>query len=229
MHTSFARSHPSSAYAHRSGIVLCRETCLVRFRPYLLTLIASGQLYTLFVWSDTLQDFICDLPRTSLTELKHFAVEFIACRSVSPDAGIRTVPSSLIVSLLSLTRFTHLASLALRLSDQQPFPTTLVEDVVEMHGVHLRSVRFMGFTLDSQGIESLMECEGLEKLAISVPAEDIVSLPVLPTWASGWIHIAHSTRSHTRWRGPPLCIRSLMWSNTERMGSRCPSPRIASG
>jgi hypothetical protein len=86
------------------------------------------------------------------------------------------------ISLLSLTRFTHLASLALRLSDQQPFPLTLVEKVVEMHGVHLRSVRFMGFMLDSQGIESLMECEGLEKLAVSVPAEDIVSLPVLSTW-----------------------------------------------
>jgi hypothetical protein len=122
------------------------------------------------------------LPRTSLTELKHFAVEFIACRSVSPDAGIRTVPCSLMISLLSLTRFTHLASLALRLSDQQPFPLTLVEKVVEMHGVHLRSVRFMGFMLDSQGIESLMECEGLEKLAVSVPAEDIVSLPVFSTW-----------------------------------------------
>jgi hypothetical protein len=40
----------------------------------------------------------------------------------------------------------------------------------------------MGFTLGSQGLESLMECEGLEKLAVSVPAEDIVSLPVLSTW-----------------------------------------------
>jgi hypothetical protein len=92
------------------------------------------------------------------------------------------VPCSLIISLLSLTRFTHLASLALRLSDQQPFPLTLVEKVVEMHGIHLRSARFMGFTLDSQCIESLMECEGLEKLAVAVPAEDIVSLPVLSTW-----------------------------------------------
>jgi hypothetical protein len=41
----------------------------------------------------------------------------------------------------------------------------------------------MGFALDSQVLESLMECERLEKLAISVPAENIVSLPVL----SGWI------------------------------------------
>ncbi len=37
----------------------------------------------------------------------------------------------------------------------------------------------MGFTLDSDGLESLMECERLEKLAISVPAENIVSLLVL--------------------------------------------------
>ena len=37
----------------------------------------------------------------------------------------------------------------------------------------------MGFTLDSWGLKSLMECERLEKLAISVPVENIVSLPVL--------------------------------------------------
>ncbi len=47
----------------------------------------------------------------------------------------------------------------------------------------------MGFTLGSQGLESLMECEGLEKLAVSVPAEDIVSLPVLSNVASGWTRI----------------------------------------
>jgi len=117
-------------------------------------------------------DFMCDLPRTSLTALKHFAVEFIACRS-SPDSGIAAVPASLVISLLSLTRFTHLASLALRLSDRQPFPTALIEKIVEMHGIHLRSARFMGFTLGSQGLETLMECEGLEKLAVSVPVEDI--------------------------------------------------------
>ncbi len=89
------------------------------------------------------------------------------------------MPRSLISSLLSLTRFTHLASLALRPSDRQSFPTALIDEIVEMHGTHLRSVRFMGFTLDSQVLESLMECERLEKLAISVPAENIVSLPVL--------------------------------------------------
>jgi hypothetical protein len=77
--------------------------------------------------------------------------------------------------LLSLTRFTHLASLALRLTDRQPFPAALIEEIVEMHGTHLRSVRLMGFTLGSQDLESLMECEGLEKLAVSVSAEDIVS------------------------------------------------------
>lgn len=86
---------------------------------------------------------------------------------------------SLILSLLSLTRFTHLTSLALRMSDRQSFPTDLIDEIVEMHGVHLRSVRFMGIALDTQGLESLMECERLEKLAISVPAESIVSLPVL--------------------------------------------------
>jgi hypothetical protein len=91
------------------------------------------------------------------------------------------VPNSLITSLLSLTRFTHLASLALRLSDQQTFPTILIDEIVEMHGIHLRSVRFMGFKLDLDGLENLMECEGLEKLAISVPADDIVSMPVLST------------------------------------------------
>jgi hypothetical protein len=37
----------------------------------------------------------------------------------------------------------------------------------------------MGFTLGSQALESLMERERLEKLAVSVPAENIVSLPVL--------------------------------------------------
>lgn len=37
----------------------------------------------------------------------------------------------------------------------------------------------MGFTLGSDELDSLMECEGLEKLAVSVPADDIVSLPVL--------------------------------------------------
>ena len=89
------------------------------------------------------------------------------------------MPNSLILSLLSLTRFTHLTSLALRLSDRQSFPTALIDEIVEMHGVHLRSVRFMGIRLDSQGLESLMECERLEKLAISVPVETIVSLPVL--------------------------------------------------
>ena len=85
------------------------------------------------------------------------------------------MPCSLVISLLSLTRFTHLASLALRLSDRQPFPTALIEKIVEIHGIHLRSARFMGFTLGSQGLETLMECDGLEKLAISVPVEDIVS------------------------------------------------------
>jgi hypothetical protein len=91
------------------------------------------------------------------------------------------VPTSLIISLLSLTRFTHLASLALRLSDQQTFPTTLIDEIVEMHGTHLRCVRFMGFTLNLDGLENLMECEGLEKLAISVPADDIVSMLILST------------------------------------------------
>jgi len=85
------------------------------------------------------------------------------------------LPNSLISSLLSLARFTHLASLALRLSDQQLFPTALVEEIVQMHGTHLRSVRFIGFTLGSQTLARLMECEGLEKLAVSVPGDDIVS------------------------------------------------------
>jgi len=83
--------------------------------------------------------------------------------------------NSLISSLLSLACFTHLASLALRLSDQQLFPTALVEEIVQMHGTHLRSVRFIGFTLGSQTLARLMECEGLEKLAVSVPGDDIVS------------------------------------------------------
>jgi hypothetical protein len=39
----------------------------------------------------------------------------------------------------------------------------------------------MGFTLDLDGLENLMGCEGLEKLAISVPTDDIVSLLVLST------------------------------------------------
>jgi hypothetical protein len=113
-----------------------------------------------------------------LNALKHFAVDLVVCK-VSPNAASTTVPRSLILSLLSLTRFTHLTSLAVRLSDRQSFPTSLIDEIVEMHGAHLRSVRFMGITLDSQGLESLMECERLEKLAISVPVESIVSLPVL--------------------------------------------------
>ncbi|KAH9996258.1 hypothetical protein BJV77DRAFT_942450 [Russula vinacea] len=123
-------------------------------------------------------DFTCNLPRTSLTALKHFAVDLVVSK-LSQEGGSTTLPSSLIPSLLSLTRFTHLASLALRLSDRQSFPPSLIEEIVEMHGAHLRSVRFMGFTLGSQALESLMECERLEKLAVSVPAENIVSLPVL--------------------------------------------------
>lgn len=172
---------------------------------------------------------MCDLPRTSLTALKHFAVEFIACRS-SPDSGIAAVPTSLVISLLSLTRFTHLASLALRLSDRQPFPTALIEKIVEMHGIHLRSARFMGFTLGSQGLETLMECEGLEKLAVSVPVEDIVSFcRFFINVASGWTRASYSTRLRPRWQALPLCTRSLMWSNTGRMGNRRPSPQIEFG
>ncbi|KAI9513389.1 hypothetical protein F5148DRAFT_971713 [Russula earlei] len=117
-------------------------------------------------------DFACVLPRTSLTALKHLAVDLVAC-NLSPNTGRTTFPSSLLTSLLSLTRFAHLASLALRQSDRQPFPTALVEQIVEMHGTHLRSVRLMGFTLGSQGLQSLMGCEGLEKLAVSVPADNI--------------------------------------------------------
>jgi hypothetical protein len=45
----------------------------------------------------------------------------------------------------------------------------------------------MGFTFGIQGLENLMECEGLEKLAVSVPAENIVSLPVL----SGCLKAGH--------------------------------------
>jgi len=116
-------------------------------------------------------NFACDLPQTSLNALKHFAVDLVVCK-LSPD-GSTTVPRSLVLSLLSLTRFTHLASLALRLSDRQSFPTALIDEIAEMHGAHLRSVRFMGFTLDSWGLENLMECERLEKLAISVPVENI--------------------------------------------------------
>jgi hypothetical protein len=56
-----------------------------------------------------------------------------------------------------------------------------------MHGTHLRSVRFMGFTLDPDGLENLMEeCEGVEKLAISVPADDIVSNAGSVNVFSGW-------------------------------------------
>jgi hypothetical protein len=36
----------------------------------------------------------------------------------------------------------------------------------------------MGFTLGPEELESLMECEGLEKLAVSASTENIVSLPV---------------------------------------------------
>ncbi len=84
---------------------------------------------------------------------------------------------SLISYLLSLTRSTHLASLALRLSESQQFPTSLINEIMEMHGPHLRSVRFMGFSVSPRSLGSLMGCDRLEKLAISIPTDDIVSLP----------------------------------------------------
>ena len=87
------------------------------------------------------------------------------------------LPESLISSLLSLTRSTHLASLALRLSERRHFPTSLINEVVEMHGHYLRGVRLMGFTVGLRGLETLMGCDRLEKLAISIPTDDIVSLP----------------------------------------------------
>ena len=82
---------------------------------------------------------------------------------------------SLISSLLNLTRSTHLVSLALRLSERQQFPTSLINEIVEMHGPHLRGVRFMGFAPDLRGLNSLMRCDALERLAIPIPAGDIVS------------------------------------------------------
>jgi len=85
------------------------------------------------------------------------------------------LPESLISSLLSLTRSTHLASLALRLSERQQFPTSLINEIVEMHGPHLRGMRLMGFTPNLRGLESLMRCGKLEKLAISIPTDDIYS------------------------------------------------------
>lgn len=138
----------------------------------------------LTVW-DT--GFASNLPRTCLTTLKHLAVELIPCRLPS-DAERTDLPESLIFSLLSLTRSTHLASLALRLSERQQFPTSLINEIVEMHGPHLRGVRFMGFTPNLRGLQSLMRCDGLEKLAISIPTDDIDSFTSV---------LATSTSLHT--------------------------------
>lgn len=116
-----------------------------------------------------------DLPRICPTTLNHFAVELVHSRLLS-EVGRTDLPESLISSLLSLTRSTHLVSLALRLSERQQFPTSLINEIVETHGPHLRGVRFMGFTPNLQGLKSLMRCDGLERLAISIPADDIVSI-----------------------------------------------------
>ncbi|KAH9020018.1 hypothetical protein EDB85DRAFT_1872767 [Lactarius pseudohatsudake] len=144
----------------------------------------------LTVWGT---DFASDLPRTCLTTLKHLAVELVPCRLLS-DAERMVLPVSLISFLLSLTRSTRLASLALRLSGQQQFPTSLVNKIMEMHGPHLRAVRFMGFMVSLRGLESLMGCDRLEKLAISIPTDDIVSLPSFYSFASV---LAASTSLHT--------------------------------
>jgi hypothetical protein len=100
----------------------------------------------------------------------------VPCRLLS-EAERTNLPESLISSLLSLTRSTHLASLALRLSERQQFPTSLINEIVEMHGPHLHAMRFMGFIPYPRGLKSLMRCDNLEKLAISIPTNDMVSLP----------------------------------------------------
>ncbi|KAH8997952.1 hypothetical protein EDB92DRAFT_1792057 [Lactarius akahatsu] len=126
-----------------------------------------------------------------------------AGRSVFMDLGIPdsyltrkelVLPVSLFSFLQSLTRSTRLASLALRLSEQQQFPTSFVNKIMEMHGPHLRAVRFMGFMVSLRGLESLMGCDRLEKLAISIPTDDIVSLPSFYSFASV---LAASTSLHT--------------------------------
>ncbi|KAI0267493.1 hypothetical protein BC834DRAFT_871545 [Gloeopeniophorella convolvens] len=128
----------------------------------------------------TITDTHANLPRTSLTALKHLALD-LAPFSLPSDSPGRTVPSSLLSSLLSLTRFTHLASLALRLPEREPFPEPVIEDIMDMHGAHLRSLRFMGCIVDISSLEVIMEsAERLERLAISVPADDINTFsPVL--------------------------------------------------
>ncbi|KAI9433027.1 hypothetical protein H4582DRAFT_1820281 [Lactarius indigo] len=140
-----------------------------------------------FLESLAFTDFASNLPRTCLTTLKHLAVELVP-RGFLSDAERTVLPVSLISSLLSLTRSTQLASLALRLSERQQFPTSLVNKIMEMHGPHLRAVRFMGFTVNPQGLESLMGCDKLEKLAISIPADDISSFASV---------LAASTSLHT--------------------------------
>ncbi|KAI9459218.1 hypothetical protein BJY52DRAFT_1370070 [Lactarius psammicola] len=149
--------------------------------------------HTPFLESLALTDFASNLPRICLKTLKHLAVEMVPCRFLS-DAERTVLPVSLISSLLSLTRSTHLASLALRLSERQQFPTSLINEIMEMHGPHLRGVRFMGFSVSPRGLENLMGCDRLEKLAISIPTDDIVSLPSFYSFASV---LAASTSLHT--------------------------------
>lgn len=139
-------------------------------------------------------DFASDLPRICLTTLKHLAVELLPCRLLS-EAEKTDLQVSLISSLLSLTRSTYLASLALRLSERQQFPTSLINEIVEMHGSHLRGMRFMGFTPNLRGLKSLMRCGRLEKLAIPIPTDDIYSFTSVLT-ASTSLHTLIDMANH---------------------------------
>ncbi|KAH9063188.1 hypothetical protein EDB87DRAFT_1558484 [Lactarius vividus] len=162
------------------GVTHIDTLAVIEHAPFLESL-------ALTVWET---DFASNLPGTCLTTLKHLAIELVPCRFLS-DAERMVLPIS---SLLSLTRSTQLTSLALRLSEQQHFPTSFVKKIMEMHGPHLRAVRFMGFTVSPRGLKSLMGCDKLEKLVISIPTDDIVSLPSFYSFASV---LAASNSLHT--------------------------------
>ncbi|KAI0049503.1 hypothetical protein FA95DRAFT_1556793 [Auriscalpium vulgare] len=112
------------------------------------------------------------LPTASLSALKHLALDLPQSALPSPSPSLYNTPS-LMSSMLALTRFTRLKSLALRLP-MQPLPDDIVDDILQMHGTTLRSLRFMGCKVSMQSVESIAEvCEGLDRLVMSVPVSEM--------------------------------------------------------
>ncbi|KAI0058481.1 hypothetical protein BV25DRAFT_1891370 [Artomyces pyxidatus] len=113
------------------------------------------------------------LPSINLTELKHLALDLSpAC--IPSLTATPTSPPALLPAIMALTRFTHLTSLALRLPSKQLLPDSTIEEIIDLHGTTLRSLRLMGCAVSIEGVESIAdECERLERLVISIPVSEI--------------------------------------------------------